>query len=181
MTEAVCRAANNARPYPARSTMYNSAQPAVGRDAMQPLEAMFAEHAAVRQLIMSHLGCRSLNAHALRQVSRAIRVAVNHDVSTVACDLTAPRFEADVVTVFPAATKLRISGPDRYGAEISGPDRYGAELDVCILLEYILATSPALVTKLVALTLSLGVICSFKDVAPAVADFLSRYAQVSQS
>jgi hypothetical protein len=89
----------------------------------------------------------------------------------VACDLKAPRFEADLVTVFPAATSLRVSGPDRYGAE----------LDFCVLLEYILATSPALVTKLLALKLSLGFIHSFEDITPAVAGFLARYAQIRKA
>jgi hypothetical protein len=142
-------------------------QRAVGRDAVQSFEYIFGSYSTVRQLIMKY----GNNSHALRQVSRALQAALNHDVSTIACDLTAPRFEADMVTVFPAANKLRVSGAYRYEAE----------LDVCILLEYILATSPALVTKLLALRLSLGIIHSFEDIIPAVAGFLARYGKVFSS
>jgi hypothetical protein len=75
------------------------------------------------------------------------------------------RIKSRLDTVFPAAAKLFVSWPDL---------RNIGERAVC-LLKHLLPTTPALVTKLLALRLSLGIVASSQAIAPAVAGFLSRY------
>jgi hypothetical protein len=151
-------------------TMYvagSSAPPAAGRDAGQGFACIFGSHATVRQLITSHLKKKEKNY--LRGVSSVTRAAVNQNVNTVQCAEHNPRFDKELAKVFPAATNLCVS-MNHAGGLAKG-------LDASVLLEYIVGTSPALVTKLQMFSLSLGTIGSFEDVTPAVAGFLARYGQ----
>jgi hypothetical protein len=141
--------------------------PPMGGEPGQSFEAVVGAHATIRQLIMSHLK-EDKSTHALRRVSRAMRAAVDDTITTVACDLDGPRFETEMATVFPAASKLCVSWPD----DTEDPEEPQV---FYILLEHIMATSPALVTKLLALRLSLGTFEADGDITNAVARFLSRY------
>jgi hypothetical protein len=137
-----------------------------GGASVHQLADVFGRHATIRQLILGYLDKEE--ADTLRQVSRAVRVAVNHNVTTVRCGLDTPPFEVDLATAFPGADKLRIFM--RHGSL--------AEIDTCVLLEYISAASPAFVSNLRVLTLSLGKLVSYEEVTQAIATFLSRCEQV---
>jgi hypothetical protein len=126
-------------------------------------------HATIRQLVLGHLDKEE--ADTLRQVSQATRSAVNRNVTTIVCDMQAPRFETELATVFPAADKLHV---------VLMRELPLTDMHLCIFLEYISATSPALLTKLQALTLDLGM-KSCDEIRAAVARFLSRCGVVSTS
>jgi hypothetical protein len=142
--------------------MRSSSQSSTGLQPACCFERIFATHATIRQLVLGHL--TKEEGGIVRQVSRAVRAAVNHNVSTVDCELAAPRFETELAEVFPAANRLRV---------VMQADCFTDD-DVCFLLEYILATTPALLSKLHGVTLILGAISAFEAVAGAVAEFLSR-------
>jgi hypothetical protein len=135
-------------------------------------EYLFCAPATIRQLVLGHLTKEAVDA--LRQVSRDVRAAVNENVVTVSIELNGPRSNTDLAEVFPGASRLRVT--------IRPWEEYCVaqhvltkEAAVCTLLERIvLATSPALVTKLQGLTLSLGNIHFVDAIAAAVAGFLSR-------
>jgi hypothetical protein len=140
----------------------NSGHSSVGRDYVQGFgfAYIFESHATIRKLVLSHL--RQGGAATLRPVNRAVRAAINLQVSSIKCDVQTPRFESELAVVFPAATKLCVRSATF------------VEPDACVLLEHILATSPVLLAKLQALELSLGTIDSCEDITPAVSDFLCR-------
>jgi hypothetical protein len=142
--------------------MRSSAQASTGLPPACCFERIFATHGTIRQLVLGH--ATKEEADVLRQVSRAVRSAVNHNVSTVKCELAAPRFETELAAVFPDATRLRVQ---------MEADSF-TDVDVCFLLEYILATTPMLVSKLQGVTLTLGAISAFEEVTGAVQGFLSR-------
>jgi hypothetical protein len=166
--------------------MRGTDQPSACLDSTCCFAHVFGSHATIRQLVLSHL--TKEDADAVRQVSRDARAAVNDNVKTVKCHLDAPRSRTELAAVFPQANRLHVvvqtaSYDDDDGDDDDGDDDddQDSEEDVCDLLESILATSPALVTKLQALKLSLGYIGFDDDDADddstteaAVACFLPR-------
>jgi hypothetical protein len=76
-----------------------------------------------------------------------MRAAVNGTVSTVFCSLQGPLVTRDLAATFPRATKLQVDMES--AAEVT-------PADARLFLEYIPATSPALVENVVALGLDLG-------------------------
>jgi hypothetical protein len=124
-------------------------------------------HDDMLQLIISHLppgasGC-------LRQVNVSMRAAVNRTVSTVACSLRGARFSSELATTFPRADRLKVD------LHSSGDITH---TDVRFFLEYIAATSPALVNRSCALALNLGNAAPSEEIHVAVASFLARYRSV---
>jgi hypothetical protein len=146
-----------------------SAGPLVGLGDVHSFSSICETHATVRQLILSHL--ERGQTKALRGVNQAMRAIMNENTSTIECHLHAPRFETELATVFPAATKFQVC---MHSDSIP-------ELDACVLLEYIPSTSPVLLTKLLALSLSLGTIDEGKDITPAIAGLFSRCDHASPS
>jgi hypothetical protein len=118
---------------------------------------------AIFQLMISQMPPGA--SRRLRQVNRAMRAAVNRTVTTVTCSLTGPRFEGELATSFPQADRLDV---------IFDGSEDVTHVDVSLFLDYIPATSPALVSRLVALDMDLGSAASDQDIAAAVASFLSR-------
>jgi hypothetical protein len=158
--------------------MRGPGRPSAGLESLCCFEYLIGAHATIRQLVLSH--STKAQGDALRQVSRGLRAAVNTNVETVILELNAPRCDTELAEVFPEANRLRVVIPNP-GDRTSGPGRrhvglpqLTSELSVSALLEHVWATSPALVTKVQALTLSLGTISSVDDITAAVADFLSR-------
>jgi hypothetical protein len=126
--------------------------------------AKFCEtHETILQLVIRQLPAGASGC--LRQVNRAMRAAVNRTVTTVACNLTGPRFEGELAESFPEADNLRIN---------FSSSEHITHVDVSLFLEYILATSPALVSKVVALDLNLGLAATEDAVTASVASFLFR-------
>jgi hypothetical protein len=133
-----------------------------GGDSAPQFDYVFGEHATV-QRILSHLN--KSEAGVLRLVSRAVRVAQNHNVKTVACGLATPRLETELAKVFPHADKLQVVVDSEHVTH------------ACILLDHILATAPVFATKLHALELYLADVFSDDDdeeITAALAAFLSR-------
>jgi hypothetical protein len=141
----------------------SSALSPVGRDCDQCIAYILGTHATIRHLVLSHL--EKVDTETLRGINRAMRAAVNQSVTTIQCGIQAPRCETELAMTFPAATKLRVSML-QLGCS--------TELDACVVLEYVMATSPALLTKVLAVSLGLGIIRSCEDITPTVANFLSR-------
>jgi hypothetical protein len=136
-------------------------------------EHIFSAPTPIARIILSRL--TKEDADALRQVSRDVRPAVNSNVSTVVCWSNGPRCDTELAVVFPQANTLRIR-TDAWSWSHPTP-----ELDICALLEHILATSPALVTNLQALDVQLGCVRSDHmddDIEASAAGFLSRCDRV---
>jgi hypothetical protein len=156
--------------------MQGPGRPTAGLVPVCCFEYTFSAHATIRQLVLGHL--TKEEADALRQVSRGVRTAVNDTVVTVVIEPNAPRSDTDLAQVFPEANMLRVMMQRRSAlADLLHYDvqqLVTEEDSACTLLEHISATSPALLTKLQALTLTLGTIPSVNQIAAAVAGFLSR-------
>jgi hypothetical protein len=120
-----------------------------------------ATNHGVFQLITKHMPPGG--GATLRQTNRDLRAAVNSCVSTVACDLSAPRFDRELAGVFPEATTLRLSLEHSKGL---------AAADVWLFFDHILETTPALVERMETITINLG---SNTDCEGAATRFLSRY------
>jgi hypothetical protein len=101
----------------------------------------------------------------LRQVNRGMQLAVNHTVETATCNTESPLVASELSSVFPGADKLRIA---------IGSVREVASMDVCMFLDAILVTTPALVSKSRAVQLHFQQGVKHQAVREAVTHFLSR-------
>jgi hypothetical protein len=129
------------------------------------LPEVAATHANVLDLLLSHLP--SSGASRLRNVNRVLRRAVNRRVSIVACALGAPRFSSELADIFPQAEQLRVDVDSESSA-------LTATQDTAMFLDYILAMSPVLVTKICALKLLMNSVSTFDSIKDAVTTFVTR-------
>jgi hypothetical protein len=123
-------------------------------------------HDTILQLMISQMPAGASGR--LRRVNRGMRAAVNRTVTTVVVNMTGPCSENELAASFPQAEKLRVL--------LDSPHEI-THVDVSQCLEYIMSTSPALLSKLVALKMDLGSAGTDQDVTLAMASFLSRCGQ----
>jgi hypothetical protein len=131
------------------------------------LPEVLATHANVLHLVRSHLPPDG--ASRLRNVNRVLRTASNRCVSIITCALSAPRFSSELADVFPEADQVRVD----LDLESSA---LAAAQDAAMFLDYILAVSPVLATKMRALKLFMNSASTFDAIRDAATSFVSRCA-----